>query len=578
MRYLLLLLASLFAINSFAIESIESELLRQLSTAKGEERLVILHKLQQTFLYESKDKYYNDLLLEEAQRQQNSKYQAIAHTSRTVHHYRDFDTDSVFYYAEIAEKFDKEHGEYRSLFQVKEIVIYRYIGQGHFSLALKKALKMNEQALLIDNPRVHVLSYMTLAHVYWGTGQLDEVILNAQKALDTCIEEDNEAPYNKIQCYDLMARAYTSNGDIANVMLYTDSLCNQVEYVRENFPVFNLTEFEQMCILHTAYYYIETNQLEDAWRAMEKGDSLLGDGSLPHFYYQTYINKMRYYRAVGNYDKCWEYYQKSFDYCKGNNLEGEIRSLLRFRANTLNMAMEYDKSSQTYDELLSHVDSVNRERLAYEIGQLQTDYELDKKEIEIVHRDKRYNLTIQFIVVLSSLLLLLIILAVIAFKKLRSIRKKNYLLFNQISELSNAKKELVEFKDMLQDNLPGLTESKDELSDDSLYAKIDNYMREEKPYILPEYGRRELIIDMNTNEAYLAKAIKKGTKLTIHEYINRWRMDYAKQLLLENTNLTIEAVAGDAGFTSIRSFYRLFKEQHGMSPAEFRNYAVNNNQ
>lgn len=108
--------------------------------------------------------------------------------------------------------------------------------------------------------------------------------------------------------------------------------------------------------------------------------------------------------------------------------------------------------------------------------------------------------------------------------------------------------------------------------DEKLFFKVEEFLNTERPYIRSDYGRKELVSDMLTNDVYLARAVKKGSGMTIHEYLNKKRIDHAKKLLLKNINMTIEAVASDSGFASLRNFYRLFKEASGMSPAQFRSY------
>jgi AraC-type DNA-binding domain-containing proteins len=384
----------------------------------------------------------------------------------------------------------------------------------------------------------------------------------------------NRLPYAKVQCYGILRAAYKDIGNTEMLYRYTDSLCTATQDVIEEYPTLNTSDFELSCALNMAYSLIEAGQMEEAWKAIEESDGMMGDSPYLFLIYQSNANKMYYYRAIGNIERCQEYYQLCYDYCRENNLEFEVRNLLRFRANTLSTIGQFDKSAQLYNQLLFHIDSVNRNRLGVELQQLQEDFESDKKEFEIAHKKDRSSLTIQFIVSLSILLLLLVVLAFIILNILRSIRKKNHSLFSQIAELNTTKKELTKYKEMLQNNLQGVTEDERIDPDDNiLFDKTENYMQVESPYTKADFGRHELVTAMNTSETNLARAIKKRARLTTHEYINRWRMKYATQLLLTQPNLSIEAIANDAGFSSSRNFYQLFKEQHGMSPAEFRSYA-----
>ena len=54
------------------------------------------------------------------------------------------------------------------------------------------------------------------------------------------------------------------------------------------------------------------------------------------------------------------------------------------------------------------------------------------------------------------------------------------------------------------------------------------------------------------------------------EYLNCQRIVYACQLLRGDGSKTIEAIAADSGFGSLRSFQVIFKKQMGVSPSEYR--------
>ena len=55
-----------------------------------------------------------------------------------------------------------------------------------------------------------------------------------------------------------------------------------------------------------------------------------------------------------------------------------------------------------------------------------------------------------------------------------------------------------------------------------------------------------------------------------NRYINDMRLDYAAALLRKNTNFSVEAIAIDCGIPVRQTFYRLFTEKFGLSPAEYR--------
>lgn len=67
----------------------------------------------------------------------------------------------------------------------------------------------------------------------------------------------------------------------------------------------------------------------------------------------------------------------------------------------------------------------------------------------------------------------------------------------------------------------------------------------------------------------LSRMFKNHVGIGFIEYINAKRLEYAKELLL-TTSLSIREISLKAGFTSERSFYRIFKATVGISPTAFR--------
>lgn len=57
--------------------------------------------------------------------------------------------------------------------------------------------------------------------------------------------------------------------------------------------------------------------------------------------------------------------------------------------------------------------------------------------------------------------------------------------------------------------------------------------------------------------------------ISFRDYINRQRAAYAHMLLLSTTN-PVTNIAFDSGFNSLRSFYRVFKREYGVTPNEYR--------
>ncbi|TCL72358.1 two-component system response regulator YesN [Hydrogenispora ethanolica] len=73
----------------------------------------------------------------------------------------------------------------------------------------------------------------------------------------------------------------------------------------------------------------------------------------------------------------------------------------------------------------------------------------------------------------------------------------------------------------------------------------------------------------NMNSAYFSRLFKKECGLGFVEYLNRIRMEKAKQLL-QNSAVKLLEIAEKVGFEDVNYFGKTFKRYTGMSPSEYR--------
>lgn len=68
----------------------------------------------------------------------------------------------------------------------------------------------------------------------------------------------------------------------------------------------------------------------------------------------------------------------------------------------------------------------------------------------------------------------------------------------------------------------------------------------------------------------LSKLINENLNSNFTEFINKYRIEEAKQLIVTNSNYTIEAIGNSSGFNSKSAFYKAFKAYAGTTPAKFK--------
>lgn len=76
---------------------------------------------------------------------------------------------------------------------------------------------------------------------------------------------------------------------------------------------------------------------------------------------------------------------------------------------------------------------------------------------------------------------------------------------------------------------------------------------------------------VSLHPVYFSRIFKEATGYAPHEYLLRIRMQQAKQMLAD-TNLTIEQIAEQCGFSSSTHFIRAFKKRTLVTPMMFRKY------
>lgn len=99
------------------------------------------------------------------------------------------------------------------------------------------------------------------------------------------------------------------------------------------------------------------------------------------------------------------------------------------------------------------------------------------------------------------------------------------------------------------------------------YAKtIMEYVRQNynQPLSLPTIANM-----VGLSPQYLSKYFRKATGFGIMHYINRVRLDYANEDLLDY-NITVVDAALNNGFPNVKSYVKLCKDIYGMSPSELR--------
>ena len=99
-------------------------------------------------------------------------------------------------------------------------------------------------------------------------------------------------------------------------------------------------------------------------------------------------------------------------------------------------------------------------------------------------------------------------------------------------------------------------------------------METEKPYLQGKLTLPQLAKQLNITPNNLSQIINERLERNFFDFVNQYRIEEAKKLLLADEQRTVLDIALAAGFNSKSGFYKVFKQQIGLTPSAFRKAAA----
>ena len=101
---------------------------------------------------------------------------------------------------------------------------------------------------------------------------------------------------------------------------------------------------------------------------------------------------------------------------------------------------------------------------------------------------------------------------------------------------------------------------------DSLYNRAINYISKN---FCTDLTLGDMAKALGYHEKYLSSELHTLTHMNFRAFLSTYRVDHAKRLL-RTTGINISEIALESGYSSINTFNRVFKENVGMTPSEYR--------
>lgn len=104
--------------------------------------------------------------------------------------------------------------------------------------------------------------------------------------------------------------------------------------------------------------------------------------------------------------------------------------------------------------------------------------------------------------------------------------------------------------------------------DRKIYKSVLYQLEIKKVFLDSGLSLKKLSAMIETNQTYLSNVVNRYFECNLNELVNRYRIEYAKELLHAG-NRKLKEISGKCGFASKSPFYVAFKKIAGMTPRQY---------
>jgi len=110
------------------------------------------------------------------------------------------------------------------------------------------------------------------------------------------------------------------------------------------------------------------------------------------------------------------------------------------------------------------------------------------------------------------------------------------------------------------------------------FKEIDKFIVTNKKYIDPTLSLDALAGDLKISSSLLSQIINNYSKNNFADYINKYRVEQVKELLIDDNykDYTIRAIGLESGFNSKSTFYTAFKKFTDLTPVKYKKQVLEN--
>lgn len=100
--------------------------------------------------------------------------------------------------------------------------------------------------------------------------------------------------------------------------------------------------------------------------------------------------------------------------------------------------------------------------------------------------------------------------------------------------------------------------------------QLEKLMKQDKVFKDSSIKLGSISSELGITSNRLSQLLNDNLEKSFSQYINEYRVEEAKQLLIYENKYTIEGIGFEAGFSSKSSFFSIFKKHTNLTPSAFK--------
>lgn len=427
---------------------------------------------------------------------------------------------------------------------------------GHYQKSLEHHLKSLQIEEELNNEMGMAQSQLNIGLIYIYLKQSENGIYYTRQALEY-FAKINDAN-NQALC----------NGNLGIVYVDLHQYEDACRYFFKADSLFQITNNRYERIINLSNFIsckLKLGRIDEAHRDIDLSHQLNKDINIEHLNQLINIAQVEYLLAQKKYEPAAHLLQQ----IKATNKRIKLRTTLLEIEIEL-MTQPQPQISDVIDEYVFLRDSLENVFSNELVNELHIKYETDLKINQIKQQQQEISNQKKTIVLLLLSVIIFITLSLIIYLFYKRLQNTYKVLYQKTEDDALQLKSWISMKE----STPSKLENRE--TNYEIWECLGTKISQLKLFVNPKLSLDDLALQCKSNRNYISKAINQYAQTNFNNYINKFRVEEAKTLIKNNKNYSFNTIAEMSGFNSESSFYRIFKDETGLTPKKFKELAFGN--